>query len=112
MPGLLSSRPAACRTGASSSDTARSWSSERAPSAKSDDDQVLGGRLDEGAALVGDLGEHGAAVLRMRAAYDEPAASSRCTIEVTDVGCTCSRSPILPSGSEPREEKTSSTSAS
>ncbi len=33
-------------------------------------------------------------------------------IEVIEVGCTCSRSPILPSGSEPAEEKQSSTSAS
>ena len=33
-------------------------------------------------------------------------------IEVTEVGCTWSRSPILPSGSEPRDENTSSTSAS
>lgn len=42
----------------------------------------------------------------------KPWVSSRSTIEVTDVGCTWRRSPILPSGSEPRREKVSSTSAS
>ncbi len=33
-------------------------------------------------------------------------------MDVTDVGCTWSRSPILPSGSDPAREKVSSTRAS
>ena len=75
-------------------------------------DQVGGGALDQRAAGVGDLGEDRPAVLGVRRRTTSPSASSRCTIEVTDVGCTWSRSPIFPSGSDPREEKQSSTSAS
>ena len=41
-----------------------------------------------------------------------PAASSRSITLVTDVACTCNRSPILDSGNDPCCENVSSTSAS
>ena len=41
-----------------------------------------------------------------------PSSSSRSTMLVMDVGCSCSRSPISRIGSEPRRENDSSTSAS
>ena len=113
LTGHAQKSPAAWRTGASSAESCRRSSSDIVSSANPEATRSAVAASTTRPAGVGDLGEHRAAVLGVLAAYDvarRPRAGAM--IEVTEVGCTCSRSPILPSGSEPREENASSTSAS